>query len=104
MRKYLGIPLTLIVSANLTMAMLWLINQPPFSPNGRDKVEHLIVFAVLIFLRTHTAFFWTQRKYTRLNRGYPWYGSWSCFGASISPTSQTSRLVIQIWVFGQLFA
>ena len=49
MRKYLDIPLTLIVSTILTLAMLWPINQPPPSPDVSDKVVHLIAFAALAF-------------------------------------------------------
>ena len=49
MRKYLDIPLTLIVTAVLTVAMLWPINQPPQAPDGTDKVVHLIAFATLAF-------------------------------------------------------
>ena len=49
MRKYLDIPLTLIVTMVLTVAMLWPINQPPPGPDGRDKVVHLIAFVALAF-------------------------------------------------------
>ena len=49
MRKYLDIPLTLIVTAVLTVAMLWPINQAPPGPDGSDKVVHLIAFAALAF-------------------------------------------------------
>ena len=49
MRKYLDIPLTLIVTSVLTVAMLWPIHQPPPAPNGSDKVVHLIAFAALAF-------------------------------------------------------
>ena len=49
MRKYLDIPLTLIVTAVLTVAMLWPINQPPPAPDGTDKLVHLIAFAALAF-------------------------------------------------------
>ena len=48
MRKYLDIPLTLIVMTVLTVAMLWPINQPP-PPDGTDKIVHLIAFAALTF-------------------------------------------------------
>ena len=37
MRKYLDIPLTLIVTAVLTVAMLWPINQPPQRPMAPTK-------------------------------------------------------------------
>ena len=49
MRKYLDIPLTLIVTAVLTVAMLWPIHQPPSAPDGSNKVLHLIAFAALAF-------------------------------------------------------
>ena len=49
MRKYLDIPLTLVVMTVLTVAMLWPINQPPPVPDGSDKVVHLIAFAALAF-------------------------------------------------------
>ena len=49
MRKYLDIPLTLIVTTVLTVAMLWPINQPPPPPDGTDKLVHLIAFAALAF-------------------------------------------------------
>ena len=49
MRKYLDIPLTLIVTAVLTVAMLWPIHQPPPAPDGTDKLVHLIAFAALAF-------------------------------------------------------
>ena len=49
MRKYLDIPLTLIVTAVLSVAMLWPTHQPPPAPNGTDKIVHLIAFAALAF-------------------------------------------------------
>ena len=49
MRKYLDIPLTMIVTAVLTMAMLWPIHQPPPGPDASDKMVHLIAFAALAF-------------------------------------------------------
>ena len=57
MRKYLDIPLTLIVTAVLTVAMLWPINQPPPGPDGSDKVVHLIAFAALAFPLARTGRF-----------------------------------------------
>ena len=57
MRKYLDIPLTLIVTAVLTVAMLWPINQPPPAPAGSDKVVHLIAFAALAFPLARTGRF-----------------------------------------------
>jgi VanZ family protein len=49
MRKYLDIPLTLIVTAVLTVAMLWPVNQPPPALDGTDKFVHLVAFAALAF-------------------------------------------------------
>ena len=49
MRKYLDIPLTLIVTAVLTVALLWPITKPLPAPNGTDKLVHLIAFAALAF-------------------------------------------------------
>ena len=47
MRKYLDIPLTLIVTLALTVAMLWPLEAP--APEGSDKLVHLIAFAALSF-------------------------------------------------------
>jgi|TARA_B110000908_G_scaffold172446_1_gene239880 VanZ family protein len=49
MRKYLDIPLTLIFTVVLTVAMLWPIHQSPPAPNGIDKLVHLIAFAAMAF-------------------------------------------------------
>ena len=49
MRKYLDIPLTLIVTTVLTVAMLWPIKQPPLAPAGSDKLVHFMAFAALAF-------------------------------------------------------
>ena len=57
MRKYLDILLTVIVTAVLTVAMLWPINQPPPAPDGSDKVVHLIAFAALAFPLARTGRF-----------------------------------------------
>ena len=57
MRKYLDIPLTVIVTTVLTVAMLWPINQPPPAPDGSDKVVHLIAFASLAFPLARTGRF-----------------------------------------------
>ena len=57
MRKYLDIPLTLIVTAVLTVAMLWPINQPPPAPDGTGKLVHLIAFAALAFPLARTGRF-----------------------------------------------
>ena len=57
MRKYLDIPLTLIMTTVLTVAMLWPINQPPPAPDGIDKFVHLIAFAALAFPLARTGRF-----------------------------------------------
>ena len=57
MRKYLDIPLTLIVTAVLTVAMLWPINQPPPAPDGSDKIVHFLAFAALAFPLARTGRF-----------------------------------------------
>ena len=49
MRKYLDIPITLIVTLILTVAMLWPLEAPPPASDGSDKVVHLIAFAALSF-------------------------------------------------------
>jgi hypothetical protein len=49
MRKYLDIPLTLIVTLILTVAMLWPMDQAPPTPEGSDKFVHLAAFATLAF-------------------------------------------------------
>ena len=49
MRKYLDIPLTLIVTVILTVAMLWPLDQPLPAPRGIDKLLHCIAFAALAF-------------------------------------------------------
>ena len=57
MRKYLDIPVTLIVTTVLTVAMLWPIHQPPPAPDGTDKLVHLVAFAVLAFPLARTGRF-----------------------------------------------
>ena len=54
MRKYLDIPLTLIATAVLTAVMLWPMDQPPTTPDGTDKLVHLIAFPALAFPLAHT--------------------------------------------------
>ena len=49
MRKYLDIPLTIIVTLSLTVAMLWPLEAPPPAPEGSDKLVHLVAFAALAF-------------------------------------------------------
>ena len=57
MRKYLDIPLTLIVTLTLTVAMLWPMDHPPPAPEGSDKLVHLIAFAALAFPLARTGRF-----------------------------------------------
>ena len=57
MRKYLDIPLTLIVTLTLTVAMLWPIDQPPPAPEGSYKLAHLLSFAALAFPLARTGRF-----------------------------------------------
>jgi hypothetical protein len=49
MRKYLDIPLTIIVTLTLSVAMLWPLEAPPPAPEGSDKLVHLVAFAALAF-------------------------------------------------------
>ena len=49
MRKYLDIPITIIVTAVLTVAMFWPINEPPPAPDGIDKLVHFFAFSALAF-------------------------------------------------------
>ena len=49
MRKYLDIPLTVAVTAVLTIAMLWPLEAPPPAPEGSDTLVHFIAFAALAF-------------------------------------------------------
>ena len=57
MRKYRDIPLTLIVTTTLTIAMLWSLNTPPPAPDGSDKLVHLFAFAALSFPLSRTSRF-----------------------------------------------
>ena len=54
MRKYLDIPLTIIVTLTLSLAMLWPLEAPPPAPEGSDKLVHLIAFAALAFPMART--------------------------------------------------
>ena len=54
MRKYLDIPLTLMLLFTLTVAMLWPLDQPPA---GSDKIAHFIAFAALAFPLARTGRF-----------------------------------------------
>ena len=49
MRKYLDIPLTIMVTLTLSVAMLWPLEAPPPAPEGSDKLVHVIAFAALAF-------------------------------------------------------
>ena len=49
MRKYLDIPLTVVVTTVLTAAMLWPLEAPPPAPEWSDKLVHFIAFAALAF-------------------------------------------------------
>ena len=57
MRKYLDIPLTLIVTLTLTVAMLWPLEAPTPAPEGSDKLVHLAAFAALAFPLARTGRF-----------------------------------------------
>ena len=57
MRKYLDIPLTLIVLFTLTFAMLWPLDQPAPAPAGSDKIVHFTAFAALAFPLARTGRF-----------------------------------------------
>ena len=57
MRKYLDIPLTVVVTTVLTAAMLWPLEAPPPAPEGSDKLVHFIAFAALAFPLARTGRF-----------------------------------------------
>ena len=57
MRNYLDIPLTLVMTLSLTLAMLWPMDRPPPAPEGSDKLVHLIAFAALAFPLARTGRF-----------------------------------------------
>ena len=57
MRKYLDIPLTIIVTLTLTVAMLWPMEAPPPAPEGSDKLMHFVAFAALAFPLARTGRF-----------------------------------------------
>jgi VanZ family protein len=57
MRKYLDIPLTVVVTTVLTIAMLWPLEAPPPVPEGSDKLVHFIAFAALAFPLARTGRF-----------------------------------------------
>ena len=53
----MDIPLTLIVTAILTVAMLWPLDAPPPAPDGSDKIVHVLAFAALSFPLARTGRF-----------------------------------------------
>ena len=57
MRKYLDIPLTIIVTLALSVAMLWPLEAPPPAPEGSDKLVHFVAFAALAFPLARTGRF-----------------------------------------------
>ena len=57
MRRYLDIPLTLIVATTVTVAMLWPYYVPLPGADGSDKLVHLVAFAVLSFPLSRTGRF-----------------------------------------------
>ena len=57
MRKYLDIPLTVIVTLTLTVAMLWPLDQPLSALEGGDKLFHFVAFAALSFPLARTGRF-----------------------------------------------
>ena len=57
MRKHLDIPLTLIGTLTLTVAMLWPLDQQPPASDGNHKFLHLIAFAMLCFPLARTGRF-----------------------------------------------
>ena len=57
MRKYLDIPLTIIVTLTLSVAMLWPLEAPPPAPEGSDKLVHFVAFAALAFPLARTGRF-----------------------------------------------
>jgi hypothetical protein len=57
MRKYLDIPLTVVVTTALTVAMLWPLEAPPSASEGSDKLVHFIAFAALAFPLARTGRF-----------------------------------------------
>ena len=57
MRKHLDIPLTLMLTAILTIAMLWPLEAPPPAPDRSDKLVHLVFFSALSFPLSRTGRF-----------------------------------------------
>ena len=57
MRRYLDIPITIIVTVILTVAMLWPLDTLPPAPGGSDKIVHIVAFAALSFPLARTGRF-----------------------------------------------
>ena len=57
MPKHLDILLTVIFALTLSTAMLWPMDQPKVTPDGSDKIIHLIAFAALSFPLARTGRF-----------------------------------------------
>ena len=57
MRKYLDIPLTVLVTTALTVTMLWPLEAPPPTPEGIDKLVHFMAFVALAFPLARTGRF-----------------------------------------------
>ena len=57
MCNYLDIPLTVVVTTVLTVAMLWPLEAPPPTPEGSDKLVHFIAFVALAFPLARTGRF-----------------------------------------------
>jgi VanZ family protein len=54
MRKYLDIPLTVVVTTALTAAMLWPLETAPPASEGADKLVHFMAFVALAFPLSRT--------------------------------------------------
>ena len=63
MRKYLDIPLTAVVTAVITVAMLWPLEAPRPAPEGSDKIVHFIAFVALAFPLAYTGRFWADPRF-----------------------------------------
>ena len=57
MGKYLDIPLTIIVTLTLSVAMLWPLEALPPASEGSDKLVHFVAFAALAFPLARTGRF-----------------------------------------------
>ena len=49
MRKYLDIPITVVVTTVIIAAMLWPLEAAPPVPEGADKLVHFMAFVALAF-------------------------------------------------------